>query len=149
MYRGCLVDEAKEAAVEFIRQYAKTHQFFTGGDILAAFRASGVKGSSQDWRNKWGGLISSCANRGWFVKSGRVAPTSLQSHTTSLVQWHSRLYQGEQALVGVTAREQLEALRKDFVLKKMDLRVALWKAYELGLEAANADNCKTGGGSIG
>lgn len=68
------------------------------------------------------------------MKAGKVAPTSKQSHTSSLVQWQSRLFKGEQSLVGVTVKDQLEAIRKDVVLRKIDLRTALWKAYEIGVE---------------
>lgn len=125
---------AKDSALEFIRAYAKDHQFFTGGDVLSEFRASGLPYSDQDWRNKWGAVISDGAKRGWYVKAGRVKPSSKQSHTTTLVQWQSRIYSGEQSLVGTTAQMQIEEIRKDFVLRKIDLRTALWRAYEFGAE---------------
>lgn len=123
----------KEAAINFTRWFAEKTQFFTGGDVLEAFRHSKLPGADQDWRNKWGAVITEGARRGWYVKAGRVSPKSKQSHTGSLVQWQSRLYKGEQSLVGTTAKDQLESIRKKFVLRHIDLTTALWQAYELGI----------------
>lgn len=126
--------ELKELALDFVKQYAVEHQFFTGGDVLDAYRATGSADSKLDWRNRWGAVIKEGASREWYKRSGRVAPTTKQSHTSSLVQWQSNLFKGVQSLVGTTATDQLEAIRKDFVLRKLDARQALWKAYELGVE---------------
>lgn len=128
-------DPVKSIALAFIKAYAVSNQFFTGGDVLAAFRKANLPGSDLDWRNKWAVLISQGGRKEWYVKAGRVKPTSKQSHTGSLVQWHSRLYKGEQSLVGVTAKDQIAKVRKDFVTRKIDLNTALWRAYELGSES--------------
>lgn len=138
MPKSSAPDLAKDQALAFIKSYACDHQFFTGGDVLAAFREAKVPGAEQDWRNRWGALISACARQGWLVKAGRVAPSSSQSHTATLVQWQSRLFTGVPALVGTTMADQLEAIRKDFVLRKVDLRTALQRAYDLGSEDSNA-----------
>lgn len=124
----------KESAINFTRWFAENTQFFTGGDVLEAFRHSKLPGSDQDWRNKWGAVITEGARQGWYVKAGRAAPKSKQSHTGSLVQWQSRLFKGEQSLSGETAKSQLDAIRKKFVTRKIDLATALWQAYELGIE---------------
>lgn len=123
----------KLVAMGFIELYAAQHQFFTGGDILAAFRVSGLPHTGDDWRNRWGALVSWGHRRGLYAKAGRVTPTTRQSHTGSLVQWQSRVYLGEQALAGTTAKDQLEAIRKKMILHKIDLRTALWQAYEVGI----------------
>lgn len=127
-------NKIKELARGFVRAYAKDHQFFTGGDVLMAYRGAGHPDPSGGWRNVWGGLISSCAKQGWFVKSGRVPPTSTQSHTGTLVQWESRIFTGVPALVGGSVFDALEALRRDVVLRKIDLRTALNRAFDMGVE---------------
>lgn len=48
------VEDVKVIALDFIKSYARENQFFTGGDILAAFRESGLPGSEWNWRNKGG-----------------------------------------------------------------------------------------------
>lgn len=127
-------EAVKEIALSYVRAFAISNQFFTGGDILEAFRKSNLPGSDLDWRNKWGAIISAGARKGWYIKAGRMVPTSKQSHTGSLVQWQSRLFTGEEALSGVTARETIEDLRKKVVLREIDIRAALWAAYEYGVE---------------
>lgn len=120
-------------ALDFIRQYAIQNQFFTGGDILDAYRQAGHPDPENGWRNTWAVLVTRGAKSGWYVKSGRVAPKSKQSHTSSLVRWQSRLFSGAQHLTGETAKDSLEALRKAVVFRELDIRTALWKAYELGV----------------
>lgn len=126
--------ETKAIAVNFIKAFAADVQYFNGGTVLAAFRESGLPGADLDWRNTWGALISSCAKKGWFIRAGRVAPESPQSHTATLVQWESRLFRGVPSLSGVTVHEQLVNLRKAVFLRKMDLMTALQKAFNLGAE---------------
>ena len=123
--------DLKEVALGFIHKYAMDHQFFTGGDILVAFKQSGLPGASDSWRNRWGALVVAGSKNDWYVKVGRVTPTSRQSHTNSLVQWQSRLFKGEQALTAVTVKSRLEELRKKVVLREMSVIEALWAAYEL------------------
>jgi hypothetical protein len=131
-------DLIKEMALVFIKEYAQQNQFFTGGDILKAMRVARPE-LDQDWRNKWGVVISQGARNGWYVKAGRVTPTTKQSHTESLVQWQSRLFKGEQSLVGTTAKAELEKIRKGLVLREYDAITALWKAYELGVAQKNCN----------
>lgn len=131
--------DIKASALEFIRGYAVSHQFFTGGDILASYRESGHQGPASGWRNVWAALVCEGHRRGWYVKAGRVVPTSHQSHTGSLTQWHSKIFTGVQALTGTTDSDQLEAIRRDLVTRKIDVRKALWKAYELGLESSGGN----------
>ena len=126
----------REVALNFLKAYAIGNQFFTGGDVLEAFRKAGLPGSEIDWRNKWGAIINEGAKRAWYVKAGRVAPSSKQSHTRTLVQWGSRLYKGEASLVGETAKDHLLKLRKQVILREVDLMAALWKAYDYGSEKA-------------
>lgn len=82
----------KLVALKYLRDYARTHKSFTGGDVLAAFREEGIPGSELDWRNRWGAIISEGHRARWYVKDGRAVPTTKQSHTESLVKWKSRLY---------------------------------------------------------
>lgn len=127
-------EEVMALALDFIFQFAQQNQFFTGGDVLDAYRKAGHPDPEYGWRNTWAALITKGANTGWYVKAGRVAPKSKQSHTSSLVQWQSRLFKGVQHLTGETAKDVLEELHKAVVLRETDLRTALWKAYELGVE---------------
>lgn len=127
-------DPVREIALTFLKAYAVGNQFFTGGDVLEAFRKTGLPGSEIDWRNKWGAIINEGARRAWYVKAGRVAPSSKQSHTSTLVQWQSRLFKGEASLVGKTAHAHILELRKKVALRELTLVQALWKAYDLGTE---------------
>ena len=124
----------KVEALCFIKGYATSHQFFTGGDILEAYRAAGYKDPEGGWRNSWAALIKEGARNDWFFKAGRVVPTSKQSHTGTLTQWQSRLFMGAQSLVGRSANGRIEELRKSVVLRELSLRDALWKAFDLGVE---------------
>lgn len=124
----------KVQALKFVRQYAVENQFFTGGDVLAAYRAAGHNDPEGGWRNTWPTLIVRGAKSGWYVKAGRAAPTTAQSHTATLVQWQSRLFNGTQSLVGKTIRDHVIALRKSVVLRELTIEQALWKAYGLGVE---------------
>ena len=121
-------------AMCFFQMYCKEHQFFTGGDVLEAFRKTFPPGYDRDWRNVWSSVIADAKAKGFIVKAGRTKPTSKQSHTATLVQWQSRLFEGEQSLVGKTSKEFLEDLRKKVVTKKIGMMDALWKAYEHGKE---------------
>lgn len=132
-------DEIKDRAFAFIRAYAEENQFFTGGDVLEAYRAAGHPDPEGGWRSVWAALIQQGARRGWYVKAGKVTPKSKQSHTSALTQWQSRVFTGVQALTGTTSSDQIEGLRRDVVTRKIDIRAALWKAYELGLGADRGD----------
>ena len=125
--------QAKESAVHFIKKFVAENEYFTGGDILEAFRNSGLPGSELDWRNRWGGIVSACNKAGLFVKAGRSAPTSKQSHTESLTLWKSRLYSGPQSL---TPRDQaavlVSELRQKVLCREVTIEDAFWKMYERG-----------------
>lgn len=125
-------DTVKPVVMEFISKYATDNEFFTGGDLLAEYRKSQLPGFTLNWRNKWGVVVSEGARRGWYRKAGKVTPTTKQSHTDKLVLWQSRIYSGTQSLAGQTIGDQLEEIRKSFVLRKIDIKKALWLAYELG-----------------
>lgn len=99
-------------ALDFIFQFAQQNQFFTGGDVLDAYRKAGHPDPECGWRNTWAALITKGANTGWYVKAGRVAPKSKQSHTRSMVQWQSRLFKGVQHLTGETAKDTLEGFAR-------------------------------------
>lgn len=133
-------ESIKAMALDYLRKYAEDHQFFTGGDVLEAYRADGHPDPSSGWRNVWAALVSTGARKGWYSKAGRVAPKSKQSHTGSLTQWHSKLFTGVQSLTGTTDNDQLEDLRRAVITRAMDIRTALSKAYELGLEAGRSIN---------
>lgn len=129
-------ESVKLTALAFIKQYAEEHQFFTGGDVLHAYRAAGNPDPEGGWRNRWGALITQGARNGWYLKAGKVAPTTAQSHTASLAQWQSCRFKGVQSLVSTTIKQQLEDIRKKVVLREYDMMAGLWKAYELGVSDA-------------
>lgn len=136
--------QAKESAIHFIRKFASAHEYFTGGDVLEAFRASGLPGADLDWRNRWGGIISACNKAGLFVRAGRTAPTSKQSHTESLTLWKSRLYSGPQSLaVRDHAASLVAELRQKVLCREVSLEDAFWKMYERGwLDQSNDREAK-------
>lgn len=125
-------DTVKDVVMDFIRQYATDNEFFTGGDLLSEYRKSQLPGHLLNWRNKWGVVVSEGARKGWYRKAGKVTPTTKQSHTDKLVLWQSKIFTGTQSLSGQTIGDQLEEIRKRFVFREIDIRKALWLAYELG-----------------
>lgn len=132
-------DEIKAGALAYLHAYAKDNQFFTGGDVLESYRAAGHPDPENGWRNVWAVLVTKGFKKGWYVKAGRVPPKSKQSHTGSLTQWQSKVFTGVQALTGATATDHLEAMRRDVITRKVDIRTALRKAYELGIEQREVD----------
>jgi hypothetical protein len=118
--------------MEFIRQYAIDNEFFTGGDLLEEYRKRQLPGYMLNWRNRWGQRVLEGARRGWYRKAGKVTPKSRQSHTDKLVLWQSRIYKGTQSLTGSTIADQIDAIRKKFIYRDIDIVQALWMAYELG-----------------
>lgn len=86
-----LSDTVREAALAFFHRYASSHAYFTGGDVLAAWRDEGPGVAHADWRNRWGAICSTAAKLGWVAKAGRARPTSAQSHSATLVLWESQL----------------------------------------------------------
>lgn len=126
---------AFDAAMHFLHEYAVKHQFFTGGDVLQAFRATGAVGSGINWRNRWGVVMNAGASHKWYRKVGRAVPTSPQSHTKTLARWKSLVYEGDVKIAHMTETERaLDVIRQQVYLQKIDLRKALWKAYNLGCE---------------
>jgi hypothetical protein len=128
-------DAVLNDVMKFIRQYATDNEFFTGGDLLSEYRKLKLPGYDLNWRNKWGVRVSEGARKGWYRKAGKVTPTTKQSHTDKLVLWQSKIYTGTQSLCGPTVAEQLEEIRKNFVLRKIEIKKALWLAYELGSQS--------------
>lgn len=126
------LDVADEAALAFIKEYATKNQFINGDIVLAEFRESKFPGSEGDW-STWGNLMSEGKRRSWYVKSSTVPVTSKYSHAMTTTQWQSRLFKGKQSLVGTTAKDQLEAIRKRLNRRDIGYEQALWKAYEVGL----------------
>lgn len=125
--------QAKESAVSFLKTYVRETEFFTGGDVLEAFRSSGLPGADLDWRNRWGGIIMAGYRAGLYVRAGRASPTSKQSHTESLTLWRSRLYTGAQSLTPRDVASSLVSeLRQKILCREVSIEDALWKMYERG-----------------
>lgn len=119
----------------FIYNYAMTHEYFNGGDILRAYRHQQPEEIKRNWRNKWGSLIRRCADKEeWFVRVGKEVPTSSQSHTDTLTQWRSSLYKGPKQPRD-TAVKFLNGLRDKVMSGQMNMTDALWKAYARGADA--------------
>lgn len=131
--------QVRDVALNFIKEYAQEHEFFTGGDVLAAYRIAQKPGWMSNWRNKWGALISEGARKRWYRKAGKIAPNTFQSHTDRLVQWKSLIYTGTQSLTGKTVADQLDEIRKRFCLREITLIQALWMAVQIGEESEKAN----------
>lgn len=124
---------AKSVALDFIHKFAQETEFFTGGDILEAFRASGLPGADLDWRNRWGALVQKGQKKHWFIRSGKAVPTSRQSHTDSLTLWRSKLFYGDQTLTPKEEAADLhKEIRRKLLCREMSVDDALWAMYNRG-----------------
>lgn len=126
-------------AVEFVRGYAKDHEFFTSDQACDSYKLSGLPmpESGKGWRDLWGGVMTRCNRAGYITKAGKSAPSSSSTHMASVVLWQSRLFTGERTVIGV-GEVQLEELRRKWVLREIkDLRVLLWHAYDVGFAQAS------------
>jgi|Cruoilmetagenom7_1024161.scaffolds.fasta_scaffold37309_2 hypothetical protein len=125
----------EDEALEFFQHYALNHRYFTGGDVLAAWRKR-INGadSNQDWRNRWGAITVKARTNCWIKKVGRMRPPSSQSHTATLAKWESLLYEGDAPEENHVLKE-LMLLKSDVIEKKSTFIQALWAAYELGRES--------------
>lgn len=128
------------AAMAWIAKYVKQRQYFTGGQILDAWRkepGNGPNGLIPEahvvWRDWWGWIVTKGRREGYYEKVGRKRPRTRQSHVNSLVMWHSLHYEGPDEPVE-TPKDRLKALRKQVVLRELDVMQALWKAYEMGID---------------
>lgn len=90
-------DPDKKAAIAFYINYAKRHKQFEGGDVLAAWRATGDPVAMLDWRNRWGGLAQTMRSKAYQVISpiGYVRPKNVQSHGDRAMLWESLIYEGD------------------------------------------------------
>jgi hypothetical protein len=90
-------DPHKQAAYAFYINYAKRHKEFEGGDVLAAWRATGDPIAQLDWRNRWGGVAQKMMSKKFQVikKVGYVRPKNIQSHGDRAVLWESQIYEGD------------------------------------------------------
>jgi len=127
----------KDAAMAFFASYARENRYFTGGDVLSAWRATGEAIALADWRNRWGAICTHAKAEGLISKAGRVRPTSSQSHSATLVLWESNLCVSSDASVTkITAKHRLKDLTSRVEAGALSLEAALWKAHELGIEDA-------------
>lgn len=126
--------ELEEAALWFFREYAVKHRYFTGGDVLAAWRKRiSNTDSNRNWRNRWGAITVKARTNGWIKKVGRMRPPTSQSHTTTLVKWESMLYEGD-APEEHHVLTELQKIKQQVIAKELTPLQGLWAAYELGTE---------------
>lgn len=127
-------DDAKVEAVSFWLDYARTHEYFTGGDVLLAWRAQQpiVPNAHRNWRNQWAALSSKCGNA-WCVKADRVEPTSRQSHTGTLVLWKSMLYTGPKT-ERMNVLQRIDPILAMLNTGKIGVQDALVRAYMKGAQ---------------
>lgn len=87
-------DPHKREAIAFYINYAKRHAQFEGGDVLAAWRATGDPVAQLDWRNRWGGLAQTMMGKAYQVieRIGYVRPKNIQSHGDRAMLWKSLIY---------------------------------------------------------
>jgi hypothetical protein len=90
-------DENRKAGIAFFINYAKTHHQFEGGDVLAAWRATGDPIAQLDWRNRWGAMCKAMSSAKWGVIKGvgRCTPKNVQSHGDYAMLWESLIYDGD------------------------------------------------------
>ena len=90
-------DPLRKAASDFYIEYARTHEEFEGGDVLAAWRATGDPIALLDWRNRWGALSNTMLGKEFEVieRIGYIRPKNKQSHGDRAMLWKSLIYEGE------------------------------------------------------
>lgn len=88
-------DFERKRAIAFYINYAKGHQYFTGGDVLAAWRRTDDPIAQLDWRNRWGALASTMKSKKYQVIefNRKVTPRNVQSHGDTEIEWRSLIYQ--------------------------------------------------------
>lgn len=91
-WRG-IPDPDRRAALAFYINYAKVHETFTGGDVLAAWRRTDDPIAQQDWRNRWGALSNTMKKWGIIAYHSKVKPRNKQSHGDSENLWQSLVYE--------------------------------------------------------
>jgi hypothetical protein len=89
-----LEDTERQAGIAFFVRYAKAHQRFQGGDVLAAWRDTDDPIAQKDWRNRWGAMCKAMASGKWGVIKavGREMPKNVQSHGDYATVWESQIY---------------------------------------------------------
>lgn len=126
--------DMKEAALTFFYGYAKENRYFTGGDVLSAWRETHDPMAHRDWRNKWGAICRMAHAEAWVHHSGRIRPTTKQSHARTLVLWESAICADATQEEHYTDQHKLDELYLEVSSGKLNLARALRKAYELGAE---------------
>lgn len=123
-------------AIEFVKEYATTHEFFASAEVCDAYKAAGLPepDGGKGWRDKWGVVMTRSATAGYVKKAGKAAPPGGSTHMASTVLWMSNLYKGDRTVIE-TGSDRIEELRKMWVGRKVtDLRTLLWYAYEFGFD---------------
>lgn len=90
-YRG-IPDPDRKKALAFYINYAKSHEFFAGGDVLAAWRDTDDPVAQKNWRNRWGALAHTMKKWEIIGYHGKRKPVNKQSHGDSEIVWHSLIY---------------------------------------------------------
>ena len=88
-------DSDRQTAITFYMNYAYTHQEFTGGDVLAAWRETDDPVAQEVWRNRWGAMGRNMSGWGVVEKIGKVTPKNKQSHGDTENLWKSMVYRGD------------------------------------------------------
>lgn len=91
-----MTDQEQKIAMAFYVTYAKENFQFEGGDVLAAWRATGSKIALKNWRNRWGAVSRMAASQKFQIikKIGEVTPKNKQSHGDRANLWESQIYEG-------------------------------------------------------
>lgn len=131
---AAIPEELLEEALQFFHEYAETHLYFNGGDVLAAWRKRvGGRSPNKNWRNRWGAITMRARSAGVMKKVGRVEPKSKQSHTKSLALWQSLVYTGDDPIQPM-AVDHLNRILRKVHSREMTVSEALWSMYEYAKE---------------
>jgi hypothetical protein len=133
------IEPYMDAAHDFVRTYAATHEYFRSEEVCDAYKAAGLPTPpDKGWRDRWGTVMTRAKNSGFIKKAGKAAPMSGSTHMASTALWMSNLFKGERT-VTETGSDRIEGLRKAWVERRVtDLRQLLWQAYEFGYDQGAA-----------
>jgi len=132
------MSERKEEAIEFVREYAKTHYIYTSDQVLVEFRKQGgsLKDAGRGNSINWGNVVDAADRKGIHETIARVPPNESHAHTPTTCLRRSCVFEGDTSEFDEidTAKDYIQALYVRVVNHELTVREALRLAYKYGVE---------------
>lgn len=128
----------KQDAIDFIREYARTHFTFTGDQIFEAYRDAGNVPVHEDAgrtsRINWGTMIKATDKMGFHKVIGRTKPRASHSHVSTTCLRQSLIFEGEVPNDYDPDSEYLIYLWQQVAQKELKCKDAIKLAYQRGVD---------------